>query len=83
MRYARGKLTRKNIGRICRVIDAYGIDDTSVGPLFHWNVEMVGSPGVSSDGRMIRVGQFPDKYLTPINPPAEHERVERDEEVTA
>lgn len=75
--------TGANIGRLCKVDYAFGMKDTLLGPLFHWHITMVGSPGRRSDGCFSTGGVFPDKYLLPIRPLSEPESVERKEEMSA
>lgn len=86
MTHARGSVrgTGVNVGRICRVVEAYGMKKYFAGDsLFCWNVELVGSAGQDSDGLPCRLGHYPDAYLKRIDPPQEMVDEMREETVSA
>ena len=57
--------TGANIGLYCKVLAAMGVCDTPIGPLFHWEVELL-NVGKDADGNAAKIGKFPDKYLRPL-----------------
>ena len=59
--------TGANIGLYCEVLAPIGVRNTSIGPLFHWKIEICGI-GKDADGIPAKIGKFPDKYLRPLPP---------------
>jgi hypothetical protein len=86
MTHARGSIgfTGSNVGRICRVIRAYGEHTFFAGDtLFCWWIEVVGSPGRDANGIPCQEGHYPDAYLKRIDPPQEMVDELRREEIHA